>query len=157
MLPKSQLRFLFSRRVTGFFRSLTTETKTEEEIAEPVKKKTARKKPLETRRSKEIQEYFDTPERRHILSSYPNSIVRKKSKNVEDLYNTSKEVARTIVDHLKKDLPENMPILECFPGEGHITKLLVDETKNKIVLFEPESKFKKNLEVSLRLLALELS
>lgn len=135
------------RRVRGFYRSMVTDVKVEE-FVEPVKKKNTRKKSTEIKRSKEITAYFDTPERQHILNSYPEAMLRKKSKIPSDLYNTSPEAARIIVDHLKEDLPPERPILEVFPGEGHITKLLINETPNKLALYEPEMKFHKNLEVS---------
>jgi hypothetical protein len=149
MISKSQTTLLFIRRATGLYRTLTTEAKIEE-TAEPAKKKTARKKSTETKRSKEILAHFDTPEKRHVLSSYPEAMLRRKLKIVGDLYNTSEETAQTIFEHLTEDLPANRPIVECFPGEGHLTNLLVNETPNKLLLFEPESKFNKNLEVSSR-------
>lgn len=148
MLSKSHLRLLFTKRVCGIYRTLVTETNVEENV-EPVKKKTARKKPTELqKRSKDIMSYFNTPERQHVLNNFPESMLRRKTKIPEDLYCTSESVARKIVDHLKQDLPPERPVLEVFPGEGHVTKLLLNETQNKLILYEPEGKFHKNLEVN---------
>lgn len=143
MLSKSKITLKLIRRVSGFYRTVVTETK----IEEPVKKK-PRKRTTEQKRSKEITAYFDTPERRHILDSYPEAILRKKMKIPDQLYNTSESAAMTIMNHLKKDLPPDRPIFELFPGQGLLTNLIIEETPNNLILFEPETKFHKNLEVN---------
>jgi Ribosomal RNA adenine dimethylase len=156
MLLKSWEQLLSIRRIGGFYRTLVSEVKIEESGEEQIqtKRKYVKKTTTERKRSKELLAHFDTPERNYVLNTFPESLLRKKSKVPEGLYNTSETVARTIVDHLKKDLPPERPLIEVFPGPGHITQLLGNETSNPLVLYEPEEKFHKNLCVNSTLLCL---
>lgn len=149
---KPQQQLLIFRSIGGFYRTLSANVKIDEDPARPKRKYVKKIATEAKKRSKELAAYFDTPERKHILSSYPEPMLRRKSKVPEGLYNTSESVARTIVDHLKKDLPPDKPLCELFPGRGHITKLLIEETKNQLLLYEPEEKFHKHLSVSLNYL-----
>lgn len=148
MLFKSWEQLLAVRRLGGLYRTLVIDVKKEEDQLLP-KRKYVRKKPVEIKRPKELQSYFNTPERHHILSTFPEPMLRKKKKIPDGLYNTSEDAARIIVDHLKKDLPAERQLLEAFPGTGHITKLLINETKNHLLLYEPEEKFHESLSVIL--------
>lgn len=146
MLFKSWEQLLAIRRFGGLYRTLVTDVKVEND-AVPPKRKYQRRKQSE-KRSKDMLAYFDTPERKSVLELYPDNMLRKKSKIPDALYNTSETAARTIVDHLIKDLPPERPLLEVFPGRGAITKLLLKETENPLILYEPEDIFHKGLNVS---------
>lgn len=146
-MSKSWLKLQFIRKPGGFYRTLVVDTKVEEDLEVP-KRKYVRKKPLESKASKDLLTYFSTPERENVLTSYPQQLYRKKSGIPEGLYNTSPKTARIIVDHLKKDLLPDRQLLELFPGQGHITKLLANETTNQLLLYEPEKDFLRGLTVS---------
>lgn len=59
-------------------------------------------------------------------------------------------VASIIADILKKDLKPNKPIIEINPGPGLLTKHLINETENTLMLYEPNEAFYSELSVSKR-------
>lgn len=98
--------------------------------------------------SRDMRQHFSIVEKKFVLSSYPESLLKKKTKLPTGLYNTCPNIARAIVDEVKKDLPEDRPILEVNPGTGTITNLLLRETKNDLFLYEPEPCFHPPIYVS---------
>lgn len=104
--------------------------------------------------AKDMRQHFSNVEKRSVLTAYPEHLVKKKSKLPTGLYNTCPHIARAIVDEVKKDLPADRPILEANPGIGKITDLLLRETKNDLILYEPDSFFHDGLNVSCLLLLL---
>lgn len=98
--------------------------------------------------AKDMRQHFSSVEKKFVLSSYPENLIRKKTKLPTGLYNTCPNIARVIVDEVKKDLPEDRPVLEANPGPGMITNLLLRETKNDLFLYEPDPFFHETLNVS---------
>lgn len=99
---------------------------------------------------KSVLTYFDVPERRHVLKRFPEELIKRK-KNVSDgFYIACDDTARTIADALMKDLPPDRTLIEVNPGLGLVTEHLINETPNKLMLYEPISHFRPHLNVSIR-------
>lgn len=114
----------------------------------PRKKSTTSETSNDGKMAKEMRQHFSNVQKKFVLLSHPEHLVKKKTKLPTGLYLTCPNIAREIVDEVKKDLPEHRPILEANPGSGTITKLLLKETKNEMFLYEPEAFFHDSLKVS---------
>jgi dimethyladenosine transferase 2 len=109
-----------------------------------------RSKSTEMRISKDIQEHFRTPEQVDILRKFPEKLLRKKIKTPEHLYIADPNTAKIISKYLIQDVVKEKPFLEINPGLGLLTKELLDNTENKILLFEAEEKFAASMKVILK-------
>lgn len=97
---------------------------------------------------KQIISYFDEPEKRFVLNSFPEKVLQKIRKNPDGLYIANDETARVIANALGKDLNPNKLIVEANPGVGLLTKHLLNKTENDVLLYEPKEHFHRHLNVS---------
>lgn len=115
-------------------------------------------KPVKKRKSREVKEpgiqkdvlkYFSNFIREEALE-FPSTILTKtKRKNVDGYYIADPVVVDSIAEVIKKDLPEDKLIFEVNPGLGMLTKKLIKETKNPLVLCESDKICYEKLSVSL--------
>lgn len=145
MLPKLWPRLLSSKRSFGRFYSTSLQD-SPLEISRT--KKTRKPSTGEPKVTKEIFTYFNDPERKNVLRNVPEKLLKKKTKAPDGLYLASEESAKTIFDILKQDLAKDKTLIEVNPGIGLLTKHLITETDNDLLLFEPCEDFHSNLAVS---------
>lgn len=135
------------------YRKLVTEVNSDiTRLDNPKSKKRKRKERESTEHiGKEVLAHFDRPESRFILKGFPEELLKKRSKKVmQGLYISNEESARTIASTLMKGLRPDQSLMELNPGLGLLTKRLIDNTENDLLLYEPMGHFHPNLTVSLR-------
>lgn len=140
MLRKSWKFYNASREITIRHRDLVFPATTH---LRSLSSKVGRKKiedPGEMKASKEILKHFNEPRREFVLKMFPEKLLKKK-KTPDDLYLASEETARKIADVLKKDLKPDATLIEVNPGLGLLTTHLINETKNDMLIFEPDEHF----------------
>lgn len=142
------------KRITIACRYFTLEAKSEEIICQMKNVKRAGKTTqklksnYETKVVKEISAYFGSPGSENILQSFPEKLLKRK-KAPEGFYIATESAAKQIFDALKSyKLQPDKPIIEVNPGLGLLTKHLVNETGNDLILFEPIESFHSNISVS---------
>lgn len=126
-------------------RNLSTKLKENHEDSEKKTKK--RVKPTEFKLSKDIQEYYNTPEKQEVLRKFPEKLLRRKIKTPEHLYVANPNTAKLISSYLVQDIAKDKPFVEINPGLGFLTKEILERTENKIMLFEANESFTGNLKV----------
>lgn len=99
--------------------------------------------------SDKIQTYFNENDHGNMLKAFPESLLRIKRNPDISLYLASEGSARIIADVLTKNLQKEKPLLEINPGLGLLTKLLINETENDLLLYESEPHFHPELKVSI--------
>lgn len=84
MLLKSSKRLIGIRALVGFYRTLSSEVKSEEisfEVSKPRKERNSRRLLKETKVLKPLEDYFKhDPTLKFVLSDFPNELLRKRIK-----------------------------------------------------------------------------
>lgn len=76
-------------------------------------------------------------------------LLKKGSKGRRTQYLMDRSIAETLVTYLKRDLGEEDILVDTSPGLGVLTGILLAETSNSVVAYEPNNKLKSNLVASL--------
>lgn len=140
------------------YRNLGSKAKKAESDNEVFKlKRKVKKKDDPLKVPKEMSSYFSASERRFALDSFPVKLFQVSRKEPDGLYIASRESASLIADALKKNLKPNVTIIESNPGVGLLTKQLIDQTENDLLLFEPKENFQQELKVNIIKLVLNNS
>lgn len=105
--------------------------------------------PLELRIPEKMQNYFNNhPDRGILFKTFPEKLLKIRKNLDLSMYIASDDSARVIADVLKKDLPRDRTLLEISPGLGLLSKLLINETDNDLMLYESDQYFHPYLNVS---------
>ncbi|XP_063865189.1 dimethyladenosine transferase 2, mitochondrial-like [Scylla paramamosain] len=73
-------------------------------------------------------------------------LLLKGSKGTRRQHIVDINVAETLVTYLKKDLGDSDIIVESSPGIGLLTEIILTETENSVVVYEPNNKLRSNFE-----------
>lgn len=143
MLRKSSNILVTSRFFINYQRQLATAVKAE-------RKKRAKKDSDELNVQKDILKYYSENAEKSVALQYPDTILRKfnKKKKLDGLYIADALGIDKIFNAITKNLPDDMPIIEANPGIGILTRKLMNETKNPLILFEPDKIMYDKLKVS---------
>jgi hypothetical protein len=142
MLRKVNSTGTYARYFNNFNRCLSTINK-----CEPQQPPQEPRKPKPLRDRKTFQ-YFNHPDRSDALR-YPEILFKRRTiKKLEQFYVADNSGATIINEELKKNLPDDKPLMEVNCGVGLLTKKLLNETKNDLYLYESEKDLLENLTVS---------
>lgn len=114
----------------------------------PAKGKKKRMPATASKLSNEIKSYFSPHHREYILEKFPEKLLRRKTKTPESLYIVNEDSAKKIVQHLKANIASDKLLIEVNPGIGLLTKHLLNETSNDLLLYESNDSFIPELNVS---------
>jgi hypothetical protein len=132
---RNTLRFCSKRSLSYTQSRFTASTAAEISIEPPKRGKEKKIIPIV---QKDVLKHFRHPDR-EIALEYPPTILVKSKKKIEGgLYIADKYAVDPIFDEVTKDLPPDKPIFEINPGLGLLTERLIKETKNLLVLCEPD-------------------
>lgn len=145
MLPKLWPRLLSSKRSFGRFYTTSLQDMPLQTLRIKKNRKPSTGEPKVTQ---EILSYFNDPERKNVLRNVPEKLLKKRTKAPDGLYLASEESAKKIFDILKQDLAKDETLIEVNPGIGLLTRHLISDTDNDLLLFEPCEDFHLNLLVS---------
>lgn len=101
-------------------------------------KKRKREKKVEPQVQKDVAKHFSQAGRQLALKYPPAILARSKKKDVDGFYIADQYGADKAFEVITKDLPDDKPIYEVNPGLGMLSKRLINETKNKLILCEPD-------------------
>ncbi|XP_071532591.1 dimethyladenosine transferase 2, mitochondrial isoform X2 [Panulirus ornatus] len=73
----------------------------------------------------------------------------RRNKSGSRWYLLDQDIAKKFVTHLNKGLKESDIIVESSPGPGVLTEILLTQTNNKVIAYEPQDILRSNLEKSL--------
>lgn len=120
----------------------------------PPVKKTRKPKEVKTqvKVTKEMKKYFEDQNQQAILDRFPNELFKiKKELKTGIAYIANENTARTIADHVAKNIRRDQTLMEANPGPGLLTEHLLKLTKhNRYLLYEPTPSFHSNLKVRQR-------
>lgn len=98
--------------------------------------------------SKEILAHFNVPDRQFVLKSFAADLLKKRRMVVQGLYIADRDTAEVIGNNVLKNLRPDQSLMEMNPGLGLVTKRLLNESENDLLLYEPSTDFHPRLKVS---------
>ncbi|CRK90054.1 CLUMA_CG003775, isoform A [Clunio marinus] len=144
MLSSIRKYYVTSIIIKNCCRTLVTEVNQDNVTSKkvvPAKKKKSFKTVTEPKTLKALEKHFKASEQKFVLQTFPEVLLKKRTRLPNGFYLTNKKMARVIADELIKDIRPEQSLLEMNPGAGLLTKILLKETENDLFLYEPLEHF----------------
>lgn len=130
------IKSLSLTNISDKFRRLLSSTANELLIEKPKKQK--REKYLDPTIQKDLYKHFNQINRQNALEYPPEILAKTKKKTIDGFYIADSHGADMVFEAVTKNLSSEKPLLEVNPGLGMLTKRLLAETENKLLLCEPD-------------------